>query len=458
MRRVLFITFHFPPSVEVGAYSCAQIARYLPLHRWEPIVLTATPRHYQFLDRRVEPTAQVIRTSAIPHPLVVYRSVKSRFVRQKPDPSGTDDRLGSPGPRPRIGHSLGALLSIPDLYVGWLAPAVLSGLRAVRKFEICHLLSSGPCWTNHLVGLILAQATHLPWTAHFRDPWAGATNGNPIANIHRRIEAALERVVVARARSVVCVTSHHSRLLQRRYSHLPARKFVTIPNGFDEAEWEGVEGNCGEWEDENGESGQQNATAPGKFVITYAGWLYQDRTPEPVFRALRYLIDHGEVDIARLQIDLIGWCDMASGQSVKAIAARWGLNQCLRMDGPLTKTETFRRIARSSLLLLLAEGWTLQVPAKAYEYLRASRPILALAPQEGAVADLFSRTGGAWVVDHTNDTGITAAVREAYLTWSHGRPPRTPDPKVVAEFDRARLANRFAHIFDTAGPAVEHRP
>jgi glycosyltransferase involved in cell wall biosynthesis len=249
---------------------------------------------------------------------------------------------------------------------------------------------------------------------------------------------------VTRADSVVCVTAQHTDLLRRRYPGLPAGKFATIPNGYDESEWEGVH--------------DSSAYQAAKFVITYAGWLYEERTPEPLFRALRSLIDHGNVDISRLQIDLIGWCEMAQGQSVKALAARWGLDRHLRIEGPFTKIETFRRLTSSSLLLLLAEGWTLRVPAKAYEYLRARRPVLALAPTEGAIADLFRRTGGAWVVEHTDDPGIMAAVREAYRGWSGGQPARISDPLIVTEFDRARLASRFAAILDSKELAMEHRP
>jgi len=442
-RRVLFITFHFPPSVEVGAYSCAQIARYLPLHGWEPIVLTSTGRQYQFVDRRVEPTAHVIRTPAFPHPLGVYRSVKSWVGRRPDGPAAGNESSGLGRPRSGLARYVLDLASIPDMYVGWLAPAIVSGLRASRRFEVRHLLSSGPCWTNHLVGLALARLTRLPWSAHFRDPWVRAMDDERSRSISHRIQGALERAVVTRADSVVCVTEQHTELLRHRYPQLPSAKFATIPNGYDEAEWEGVVDG----------RGYQAA----RFVITYAGWLYEQRTPEPVFRALRSLIDRGDVDIRRLRIDLVGWCETARGQSVKAMAARWGLEGCLRIDGPLTKSETFRRLIGSSLLLLLAEGWALQVPAKAYEYLRAGRPILALTPTEGAIADLFRRTGGAWVIDNTDDERITAAVREAYMGWSAGRPSRTPDPGVVAEFDRARLARRFAAILDSKEPAMEHR-
>src|SRR5262249_9042314 len=308
--------------------------------------------------------AQVIRTAVIPHPLSVYRHLKSLVGRPVNDSARGDDSRGAQRQRSGLVRSLLDLASVPDVYVGWLPQAGLAGLRVCRRLRVRQLLSSGPCWTNHLVGLILARITGLPWVAHFRDPWVGAEDGERVGSASYRIDVALERAVVTRADSVVCVTAQHADLFRRRYPWLPAAKFVSIPNGYDESEWEGVR--------------DDGAYHAAKFVITYAGWLYVERNPEPLFRALRSLIDSGNVDISRLQINLVGWCETAQGQSVKTLAARWGLDRCLLIEGPFIKQETFRRLTSSSLLLLLAEDWTLQVPAKSYEYLRSRRPILAL--------------------------------------------------------------------------------
>jgi glycosyltransferase involved in cell wall biosynthesis len=184
------------------------------------------------------------------------------------------------------------------------------------------------------------------------------------------------------------------------------------------------------------------------FVIVYAGWLYRERNPEPIFRAVRRLIDEGCIDPFRIRIDLVGWCDAAQGESVKAVAARSGLEGSVRMEGPFSKAETFRRISQANLLLMLAEGWELRVPAKAYEYLRAGRPILALAPPDSAIGDLFRKTGGGHVVDHTDDAAITAAIRAEYTAWAQRTPPQTADPASVAEFDRAALMGRLAAVFE----------
>jgi hypothetical protein len=118
----------------------------------------------------------------------------------------------------------------------------------------------------------------------------------------------------------------------------------------------------------------------------------------------------------------------------------------------LTKAETLAVVVRSDLLLLLAEGWPLQIPAKTYEYLRAGLPILALAPPDGALAALMGTTGGAWVVDPSDQSGIRSALRDAYHGWQRGQPTQRPDPSVVARFDRVGLVGELASVLSRIAP------
>lgn len=439
--RVLFIQYHFPPSMGVGAQSSAQNVRYLPLHGVEPVVLTAHPRYYGSLDQGADDDdrgafrGRVIRTAAVPHPYVVYRFFRQRLR------SATDRNLGQGNAsdsrlwQSAVGRWALSLLETPDIYTGWFIPAVASGLGEIRRSGVNHLLSSAPCWTNHLVGLALSRLTGLPWIAHFRDPWTQVPQWKPTSHLSARIEATLERMVVRHASSVVCVTDRHTALLQQCYPDLPPGKFITIPNGYDEAEWESV----------TGAAGPVGYVKGSAFVITYTGTFYQRRNPYPLFRALRCLVEGGDIDLARVRIDLIGWCEAAEGRSVRKLAEECGLSGCVNIIGPLGRASSLRRLVQSDLLLILAEGWTLQVPAKTYEYLRAGRPILALT-SEGALADLLRKTGGAWVVDPGNEDGIVDALREAYYSWFHGRVAREPDRDLVAEFDRRQLARRFAEL------------
>src|SRR6185369_13567041 len=97
----------------------------------------------------------------------------------------------------------------------------------------------GPFWTNHIVGFVLSRLTGLPWTAHFRDPWVTGARETPTNN-SSWANKWLERMVVTRATAVVSVTEEHSAAFRRAYPSLHGGKFVTVPNGYDNEEWENL--------------------------------------------------------------------------------------------------------------------------------------------------------------------------------------------------------------------------
>ena len=456
MRRVLFIAYGFPPSMTMGAFSCAQIARYLPLYGWEPVVLTVKEKYiddpYVKDDDadRASDSDLVIRTYKLPHPTDIYRRFKSSRLAGKPA-LDSDQKAVSPtnGVKDRSGRAARDLVlswsSVPDKYNGWLIPAVAAGLRAIKQTKARAIFSSAPYFTSHLAGYWLALLTGLPWVAHFRDPWITGVRAEfrPDNNICFKISRALERMTISRADAVVCVTEEHAALMRANYDQMSASKFAVVMNGYDGLEWqEAIESLS------PGAPGEgYTADAPRKFRITYAGNLYTGGTPAPLFRALRTLIDIGEIGRDEASVELIGLCESGEGRSMTAIISETGIEGSVEMRGRLNHSETLRRLLQSDLLLLLAEGLAVQIPGKTFEYLKTRRPILALA-SEGAVANLLRRTGGAWVVSPDDQPGVINAVRECYRLWKRGLPGPAPDPLIVESFDRRRTTGRIAELLD----------
>lgn len=426
--RVLVIALDFPPCRVIGAQACAQNARYLPLHGWKPIVLTVRESYFDkaLLDDKPAFPGPVIRTRALPHPIRMYRALKGKLTAAGGDRGNAG---GASGRDPQgLRRWVLSLLQTPDIETGWIAPAVTGGLAAIRRHQITHIFSSAPAWTNHLVGYLLAVITGLPWTAHFRDPWTDAERPSPDSAISRRLERWMERLVIRRADAVVCVTEAHTRLLQRKFNDIASHKFFTVPNGYDEAEWN---------------HHKEDRQDQEKFVITYCGSLYGNRSPRPLFAAIRRCIDSGSIAPDAVRIDLFGHCESAEG-----MPDEYGLGDVVRIGGNRKRTDVLQRLGASSLLLLLGEGLDLQIPGKTYEYLRAGVPILALTSEGGALAELLRKTGGAWIVEPDDIDGIARAVREAFDAWRLRRRPNIPDRAAVARFDRRELAGELAHVLE----------
>jgi glycosyltransferase involved in cell wall biosynthesis len=456
MRRFLFITYSFPPSTEMGAYSCAQIARYLPLYGWEPVVLTVREKHIDdpYLghddEGRVNDSDLVIRTYKLPHPSDIYRRFKSRSPDGKP-PQDSDWKAVSPPDGAKFKSALRrardlllSLSCVPDKNNGWLIPAVAAGLRAIKQTRAGLICSSAPYFTSHLAGYWLALLTGLPWVAHFRDPWITGVHAERRPDkICYKINRALERMTISRADVVVCVTEEHAALMRAAYDQIPASKFAVVMNGFDGLEWQEVIESI--LPDAPGEG--YAADAPRKFRITYAGNLYMKRDPAPLFRALRTLIDGGEIGRDEVSVELIGSCESSKGRGMADIISEAGIEGYVEMRGRLSHSETLRSLLQSDLLLLLSEKQLIEIPGKTFEYLKTRRPILALT-SEGALATLLRRTGGSWVVSPDDQQGVINAVRECYRFWKCGLPGPAPDPLIVESFDRRRTTARLAELLD----------
>ena len=194
-RRVLFVSYEFPPSMEMGAHAVAQIARYLPVYRWEVTVLTVQERYIEHRGSWPEAAfpGHVVRANVLPHPVSFLKWLMSKVRRSADGPrdDGGTSAMASGGEIGILRRWVLSLLLIVDWYTGWIVPASVAGLKVIRQESVDHLLSSGPPFTSHMVGLVLSIMTRLPWSAHFRDPWMQGQQCKPTSAAARWIDEAM---------------------------------------------------------------------------------------------------------------------------------------------------------------------------------------------------------------------------------------------------------------------------
>ena len=299
-KRLLLIAYHFPPDAEVGAIRPQKLVKYLPECGWDPLVLTVDPRHHAAHDparSRDVTGARVWRTGEVPNPrtlAVSFRNALRRYLRHGPPDSQLPilpfdvKNAEASGPRDRLRRLILSLCWLPDANLGWLFPALRTGLVIIRRERPRVILTTSPPPTAHLVGLWLSRLTGVPWVADFRDPWAGDAAKprfvrSPLSDA---LDRRMERTVIRAASAVLVTTDRLGARLMERYPEVDPRKFTTLSNGFDPEDFATV----------------PVPTPSPNFLVTHVGSLYHRRSPVAFLQAAAALVRSGEIPLSDLRI------------------------------------------------------------------------------------------------------------------------------------------------------------
>ncbi len=428
-RRLLLLSYYYPPTPSVGGVRAAGLAKYLPRFGWEATVVT--------------PAVAGRTAAATPASLVetedrdTARRLKQLFGLQ-PDAALKDLAAGA-GPAPpaaRRGRSAAielvkALVAFPDAHRAWARLAADAAVRAAagapRERGFDAILATSPPHSVHLGAARAARAAGLPWIADLRDLWSADHNSAAPA-WRRRLESRLERRTFATASALVTVSEPLAAELRALYPATPAH---AIPNGFDPA---------------------LRGLAPGPspdFVLTHTGTFYQGRRdPTLLFDALAALLAAGRLPRDRVKLRLYAkhepW--------VAAMAEARGLAGVVEVLPWAPREEALRAQQESQGLLLLHWGGEREAgvfTGKIFEYLAARRPILLVGGDEGVLADLLRETGAG--IRATTQPEVEAALAGWWAEYARDGAVRwRGDDAAVDRYSQVRMAEHFAKVLDEA--------
>jgi len=406
-----------PAGGSSGVLRPLKFSKYLPARGWIPHILTVRESLYRHIDQSllgdIPVEASVHRTFAVD--LGRHLAVRGRQL---------------------------VPFALPDRYVGWLPFAVARGLRIIRRHQITALYSTSPSPTAHLVAAVLKAASKVPWVADFRDPWVedpGTAFGT--RPWRHRLDCRLERLVVRSADRLTVTTPDLRGDFLGRYPDLPPDKVQVIYNGYDEEDFETL----------------GPASRPDRFEIMHAGLVDREfRNPFPLFEAVSSLIAEGRLPREHVRITFLGISPWLRSPQFTARVRALGLEAIVELVPRVPHSEALHRLGRSAVLLLLqaSEDTGSLIPAKAFEYLRLGRPILALT-LNGATADLLKDMDHCHVLNPADQFGLRNAVLELYGLWQ-----RSPDgfqvPRPVQRYARQHLTGELSRLLDGLAGIPRH--
>jgi glycosyltransferase involved in cell wall biosynthesis len=359
-KRVLFITYHFPPSAASGTHRILGFAEHLPALGWDVAVVAPPSLPWEPQDRGL--VARI--------------------------PAGTDVRYVD-YPRDRVYWPLRKVAR----YSAWLVRALASIRRAMKDLRPDVVVTSGPPHCVHMIGPYLKSRFGVRWMADFRDPWMAGRYWQRNDKWRSRAALIAETAVFRRCDAIIVNAPNAAKAVVACHPKC-ATKLHWVTNGYDPKLFEGI------------------AREPrSNFTIAHTGELYEGRDPRAFLDALRQILDEGVRVPGQLSVEFIG-SSAAAGFDLGAEIERRRLSEVVRPCGQMPYRECLERMANARVLLLIDRAdRSLGVPAKLYEYFGANRPILALAAPGSDVHWALQESGRTYCLARPDDvTGIRDAL------------------------------------------------
>lgn len=420
-RKVLIISYIFPPTGGAGVQRTVKFIKYLRKYGYEPSVLTvekgSVPLSDDSLQKDIPEGITVLKAKT----LEPSYNVKE-FVLEKKGKSWK-----------KYLEKAARSVLVPDPQVLWL-PGLFKKLLSLRKDRPDLIFVTAPPFSSLVAGVLAKYILGRPLVSDFRDEWVGFLAGSSWSDAGKGkrlsfiVEKLMERMVVRKSDAVITASPGYVDSFERKYGVQCRKKVVCITNGYDPADLRF----------EPGKEPPKGVLSAGKMNVIYMGTVWHSTS-------LKYFLEGLRKTEFKDSINLVVLGRVTHEE--EAILGSYG-------DLAITKTGYFShenavRLASSGDALLVTlspiAGAERIIPGKVFEYMAMRKHILAVIP-EGATSRILNEYSGSIMAAPEDAGKIAAGIRELFLKWS-SRANMNIDED-VSRHTRETKAKELCSIFD----------
>ncbi|QSB26020.1 glycosyltransferase family 4 protein [Flavobacterium sp. CLA17] len=399
-KKLLIITYYFPPAGGPGVQRWLKFVKYLPEFNVQPIVYIPENPTYPIVDEGLvsEISDQVI---VLKNKIWEPYQLASVFSKNKTKKisSGIFPQKKKQTFLDKTFLWIRGNLFIPDARAFWVKPSVVYLEKYIRDNNIDTIVTSGPPHSLHLIGLELKQKLDIKWLADFRDPWTtiGYHKALRLSSYAAKRHKNLEHKVLNSADTIIVT----SKTTKTEFQAITNKPISVITNGYD---IENVE----------------KQALDTKFTLAHIGSFLSDRNPEFLWESLVELLNEIPDFKAHLEIKLIG----AVSQEVLDAIAQFNLNPYLNLLGYVSHHEAIAHQKKSQVLLLIeinSEDTKSIIPGKLFEYMVSNRPIVAIGPQGSDFAAIVKETNTGVFFDYSEKAKLKSVILDFYNQFLEGK-------------------------------------
>lgn len=428
-KRVLIITYYWPPAAGAGVFRWLKFVKYLPSFGWEPVVYTPQNSESPFFDEQLQndvPKGIEVLKQPIWEPYNIYRLLTGK-KDEKISVGLVNKGKKKDGLFRNLFMALRGNLLIPDPKVFWVKPSVIFLTNYLKTNPVDVIVTTGPPHSMHLIGLKLHQQLNVKWIADFRDPWTNIDfyKDLKLSWLADRKHHRLERKVVHNANVAISVSEQWT----SEFLPLNPQRTQTITNGFDQDDLSSAEINL-----------------DSKFSITHVGTLNSARNPQCLWQVLGKMSAENAEFKSNLLIRLVGPVDYSARQSIESC----GLSENVEIIDHLPHHEAIAVQQKSQILLLVVNNAPNSmgiIPGKFFEYLSTGRVILGIGPTNGNLSQIIDETSSGTMLNYNDFNGLYAAVGKYYQQFC--AKSLGVNSSAIQQYSRKNLTQKLAALMDS---------
>ncbi len=427
LKKVLIISYYWPPSGGAGVQRWLKFVKYLPQLGWEPHIYTPSNPEAPAMDNSLEkdiPKEAII----IKRPIIEPYSFYKRFTGKKGNVNAgflSEEKDSRKKFTEKLSIWVRGNIFIPDARVLWVKPSIKFLSNYIEKNNIGIIISSGPPHSMHLIAMALKKKkNYLKWIADFRDPWtdidfyADLMLSSWADKKHHR----LEKEVLQTADTVISI----GETMANELAKVRGSKVEVITNGYDEDDF--------------------NITPTVKntnFNIVHVGSINEDRNHQIFWQAIHELIAENEEFAQRVKVHLIGKLDY----SVYASIEKFNLANYIEITSYIPHNEIVAHLSQANVLYLPLNNTPNTkgiLSGKFFEYLAMDKAIVAIGSIDGDAAKIMRKVDAGIIVDFQDLAGFKKALGEEFERRNY---PFIIDNEKRKQYSRRKLSEKLIKLF-----------
>jgi len=430
LKKVLIITYYWPPSGGAGVQRWLKFVKYLPEFGIEPIILTVDEKYasYPLTDNslldEVPASVKVYYTKSW-EPFKIYKKLSGK----KDIPHSGFANETETSFFQKIMRFVRGNFFLPDARKGWNKFAYKKAKQLIQEYDISTVITTSPPHSTQLIGRKLKNKLKINWIADLRDPWTDIYYYDQLyhTSIAKSIDSSYEKKVLTEADKVIVVSEAIKNQFSLKISDSDYKKFSVIPNGYDDSDFQ-----------------NRVEVDKNKFIIIHTGTIASGYHIESFLNAVQKLSE--EMNGVKIILRFVG---VVSGK-YKDYIQNTPLKEITEYIGYVPHEQSIQYLQKSTILFLAipdVENNQGILTGKLFEYLGAEKTIIGVGPVHGDAARIIKECTAGELFDYQDQDKLFNYLLKLFNLWREGGAISVNNGKIKS-YSRKHLTKELASLLD----------